>query len=88
MRTIDLLAYASRCGINLEGAPVGQPGVCPVCGGKLGYQEPDSRGYYVLNWRCLDCGATGKECYRKTFDGHYDVRDAGGDLVDRRKPKE
>jgi len=88
LRTIDLLAYAGRCGIKLEESSTDEPGICPLCGGRLEFQETEPRHYYILNWRCAGCGATGKEGYRKVFDCHYNVRDGEGHLVDRRNPKE
>lgn len=75
LKTVPLLAYASRCGFHLENEDLDVSGVCPVCGGPLIYGETaaaDSDGR--VGWTCQDCGATGKEVYRQVFDSHQDVR--------------
>lgn len=82
LKNMDLLTYASRCGIKLEGDPLDKPGVCPLCGGSLIYGEDASTHRpHAAGWTCEDCGATGKEAYREVFDCHYDVLDGTGDLV-------
>lgn len=85
LSTVDLLAYAARCGIKLESDPVDKPGVCPLCGGTLIYGEDASAHRpHAVGWTCEKCGAAGKEAYREVFDCHYDLRDAKGRPVDRR----
>ena len=75
MKTVDLLAYASKCEIHLEEKYVDISGVCPVCGGPLIYGENASADSSdTAGWVCQDCGATGKEIYRQVFDHHQDVR--------------
>ena len=74
LKNMDLLTYASRCGIKLEGDPLDKPGVCPLCGGSLIYGEDASAHRpHAIGWTCEKCGATGKEAYREVFDCHYDV---------------
>ena len=76
---MDLLTYASRCGIKLEGDPLDKPGVCPLCEGPLIYGEDASAHRpHAIGWTCEKCGATGKEAYREVFDCHYDVLDGTG----------
>ncbi len=90
LNSMELLTYASRCGIKLEDDPLDRPGVCPLCGGSLIYGEDASAHRpHAIGWTCENCGATGKESYREVFDCHYDVRDAAGNLVvERNKNKE
>ena len=57
-----------------------EAGVCPLCGESVKYGERESMdegGVYF--WTCPNCGATGREGYNETFDGHhYNVRDRDG----------
>lgn len=85
LKNMDLLAYASQCGVKLEDDPVDEPGVCPLCGGALEYQLEEYQGFYARDWLCKGCGAKGKEAYRKVFDGHYNIVDSSGHRVDRRE---
>lgn len=88
LNTVDLLSYAARCGIKLEEDPVGEPGVCPLCGGSLTYGEDASaHRLQAVGWTCECCGATGKEAYREVFDCHYDLRDTSGRPVDKQNQK-
>ncbi len=82
LKTMDLLSYASRCGVKLPDTPVGEPGVCPLCGGSLIYGEDAGADRpHAVGWTCENCGATGKEMYREVFDCHYGVRNSEGALV-------
>ncbi len=87
LKNMDLLAYAGRCSIKLEDDPVDEPGVCPLCGGTLEYLLPMRNVDLIRNWHCTNCGAKGKEAYRKVFDSHYDLLDSNGVMVHRCKPK-
>ena len=85
LKTLDLLSYASRCGIKLEDDPLDEPGVCPLCGGVLAYgEEAAADGPHTVGWTCENCGATGKEAYREVFDCHFDVLDSIGNPVFKR----
>lgn len=65
-----------------------EEGICPICGGPLGYSDNANMIEEYLPWVCLDCDATGKEgfCHKDPapsdgtewkdyveFDGHFDV---------------
>ncbi len=80
LSAVERLAYAGRCGIKLEDDPVDEPGICPLCGETLEYEDAYS-GKLLRNWRCKGCGAKGKEAYRKVFDSHYSVLDSSGHMV-------
>lgn len=85
MKSTELLAYASRCGIQLEDKPLDEPEICPLCGGALNYGEYEiTDELRTQDWTCEECGATGKEAYRMIFDCHFHVRDPKGKLADRR----
>ena len=88
MEVVALLSCASRCGIRLEDDPVDEPGVCPLCGGELEYPLPFRSADTIRDWLCKDCGAKGKEAYRKVFDGHYNVLDSSGHMAEPRKRDE
>lgn len=88
LESVALLSYASRCGIKLEDDPVDEPGVCPLCGGELEYPLPFRSVDTIRDWLCKDCGAKGKEAYRKVFDGHYNVLDSIGHMAELRKRSE
>lgn len=84
MKSVELLAYASRCGIQLEDKPMDEPEVCPLCGGSLHYGAYEiTDELRTQDWTCEECGATGKEAYRMIFDCHFHVRDPKGKLADR-----
>lgn len=87
LSAVERLAYAARCGIMLEDGPVDEPGVCPLCGGTLDYLLENEAGIFIRDWRCISCGAKGKEGWRKVFDCHYNVRDGEKHMVDRRNQK-
>lgn len=87
LKNMDLLAYTSRCGIKLEDDPVNEPGVCPLCGGTLEYLLPMRNVDLIRNWHCTNCGAKGKEAYRKVFDSHYNLLDSDGHMVHRQNFK-
>lgn len=79
---MELLAYASRCGVKLEDDPADQPGICPLCGGKLDYGgDASANRPHAVGWTCESCGAAGKEAYREVFDCHYDVQNRDGELI-------
>ncbi len=89
LKTMDLLSYASRCGVKLPDTTVGEPGVCPLCGGSLIYGEDAATDRpHAVGWTCENCGATGKEMYREVFDCHYGVRNSEGALVLHHNKKE
>lgn len=65
-----------------------EEGICPICGGPLGFSGNANMIEEYLPWVCLDCDATGKEgfCHKDPapsdgtewkdyveFDGHFDV---------------
>lgn len=77
LQTAALLAYASKCEIQLGIEDEDTPGVCPICCGPLIYEE-GACDALTARWTCQDCQATGTEDYRKLFDGHRDVRLADG----------
>ena len=62
MEPNDLIPYLSQCGIRTGASSSDEPGVCPVCGGRIKYDhEGSSEWNFILTWHCLDCGATGEE---------------------------
>lgn len=68
----DLIPYISQCGIRAGASSSDEPGVCPVCGGRIKYDhEGSSEWNFILTWHCLDCGATGEENHHLVFDAHY-----------------
>lgn len=77
--TPTLLGYIRRGNLELKAPGAEEAGVCPICEGKLDYEDDihtDDGGFYC--WKCCGCGATGKEGYDKVFDQHYDVVDGDG----------
>lgn len=81
LRTCELLEYVKRSGLEFERPDAPEPGVCPVCGAEVEYigtalyENED-----ISSWRCPDCGAVGKEVYKKEFQQHLDVIDGNGRL--------
>ena len=84
----DLIPYISQCGIRAGASSSDEPGVCPLCGGGLEYPLPFRSADTIRDWLCKDCGAKGKEAYRKVFDGHYNVLDSSGHMAEPRKRSE
>ncbi|MCI8399280.1 MAG: hypothetical protein HFF90_07755 [Oscillibacter sp.] len=85
LSAVERLAYAARCGVILEDGPVDEPGIRPLCGGGLEYLVEDGTGLFIRDWRCKECGAIGKEGWRKVFDCHYNVWDGEKRMVNRQK---
>ncbi len=79
LRTCEVLDYVKRSELEFKKPGAQESGICPICGGNLEYgtDEPIDDGG-LIEWTCLDCGATGKEGYDKVFDQHYNVYDADG----------
>lgn len=81
---------AEKTHLTISKTEEDQEGICPVCGGELELEDNiqmDDGGVYP--WKCLSCGATGKQGYAEIFDGnHYDVRDADGNLIQGREQGE
>ena len=70
-----LLAYIRHTDMGVQAPSGDEEGVCPICGGTdldYGGDTPADDGG-LIDWRCPDCGATGKEGYDKVFDRHYCV---------------
>ena len=78
----DLIPYISQCGIRAGASSSDEPGVCPVCGGRIKYDhEGSSEWNFILTWHCLDCGATGEENHHLVFDAHYNLHEKNGDPI-------
>ena len=79
LRTCKLLEYVKRSGLEFERPDSQEPGVCPICGGKIEYEDGmqfEDSGHWT--WKCPDCGAAGKEEYKKVFTKHFEVIDSNG----------
>lgn len=79
LKTCKVLDYVKRSELEFKKPGAQEAGICPICGGNLEYgtDEPVDDGG-LIEWTCLDCGATGKEGYNKVFDQHYNVYDVDG----------
>lgn len=68
----------------LRGEGIHQEGICPVCGGTYEPWKNWSSGANPLNhnWRCPDCGASGRTVYESEFIGHVDLVDGNGTPVE------
>ena len=85
MEPNDLIPYLSQCGIRAGAGSSDEPGVCPVCGGRIKYDhEGSSEWSFILTWYCLDCQATGEENHHLVFDAHYNLHEKNGDPIPRR----
>lgn len=79
LRTCKLLEYVKRSGLEFERPDAPEPGVCPICGAEVEYRDTMLfEDEYLTNWKCPDCGAAGKEVYKKEFRRHLDVIDGDG----------
>ncbi len=79
LRTCKLLEYVKRSGLEFERPGAPEPGVCPVCGADIEYNDTmlfEDEDYTM--WRCPDCGAAGKAVYKKEFHRYSDVIDGDG----------
>lgn len=69
-----LAGYIKRSSLDIKDPGADEEGICPMCGGTLEYEDDihtDNGGFF--EWKCPNCGATGKEGYDRVFDQHYDV---------------
>lgn len=74
LETGKLVSYIKRSGLDVKDPDADEEGICPLCGAELEYENDirtDDGGFF--EWKCPNCGATGKEGYDKVFDRHYDV---------------
>lgn len=79
LRTCELLDYVKRSDLEFERPDAPEPGVCPICGTEVEYQDTALfEDEDLTNWKCPDCGAVGKEVYKKEFQRHMDVLDGDG----------
>lgn len=79
LRTCKLLEYVKRSGLEFERPGSQEPGVCPICGGEIEYEDGmqfEDSGHWT--WKCPDCKACGKEEYKKVFTRHFEVTDGNG----------
>lgn len=79
LRTCKLLEYVKCSGLEFERPGSQEPGVCPICGGEIEYEEGmqfEDSGHWT--WKCPDCKACGKEEYKKVFTRHFEVIDGNG----------
>ena len=88
MEPDELIPYLTQCGIRAGASSSDEPGICPVCGGRIKYDHQGSSEWnFILTWHCLDCQATGEENHHLVFDAHYNLHEKNGDPIPRRYQK-
>lgn len=68
----------------LRGEGIHKEGICPVCGGEYEPWKTWSTGENPgnHNWRCADCGSSGRTVYESEFLGHFDLVDGNGNKIE------
>lgn len=76
--------YLTKRAKLMRGEGVHREGVCPACGGKYLNWNPMSTGSnpHRHNWRCPDCGTSGRTVYEEKFLGHFDIVDGNGNHIE------